>query len=93
MQFQCCHYRKDMKQRPSSNQTGHHFTSLSLELAYIHYCRLHHQSRQHSCTVSATPHRTVAKDMVIVNHVAEEQLRTLPFSKEQRKRNGKLEHL
>ena len=52
-----------MDQSPSSNQTGHHFTSLGLELTYIRYCRLQlgHQSRQHGCTVSATPHTTVAK--------------------------------
>ena len=68
MQFQCCHYRKNREQSPSSNQTGRCFTSM--ELTYIHYCRLQpgHQSRQHSCTVSVTPHTTVANVMVAVNH-------------------------
>ena len=72
MQFQCCHNKKNMEQSPSSNQTGLHFTSLGLELTYIHYYRLQlgHQSRQHSCTFSATPHTTVAKVMVAVNHTA-----------------------
>ena len=86
-----------LKQRPSPNQTGSHSTSLGLEFTYIniHYCRLQpgHENRQHSCTVSATPHTTVAKVMVIVNYVAKEQLRTSLFSKEQRKQNGKLAHL